>query len=72
MEGNFISVYNIATTTISLLAMVTCSSYDQIIHTFFTGTVMHRWLALSTSEPYCQTMHVGKTMMLEDLYFRGA
>jgi hypothetical protein len=72
MGGNFISIYYTATTSISLLAMVTCASYDQLIHTFFTGTVVQNWLVLSTSEPYCQTKHTGKTVMLEDLYFRGA
>jgi len=72
MDGNFISIYNTATTSISLLAMVTCSSYDQVIHTFFTGTIVQSWLVLSTAEPYCQTKDTGKTVMLEDLYFRGA
>jgi len=71
MDSNFISIYNTATTSISLFAMVTCSSYDQVILTFFTGTVVQTWLVLLTSEPYCQTKHIGKTVMLEDLYFRG-
>ena len=72
MDGNFISTYNTAPTPISLLAMVTCASYDQVIYTFFTGTVVQSWLVLSISEPYCQTKHTSKTVMLEDLYFRGA
>jgi hypothetical protein len=66
MDSNFISIYNTATTSISLLAMVTCSGYDQVILTFFTGTVVQSWLVLLTSEPYCQTKHTGKTVMLED------
>jgi hypothetical protein len=72
MEGNVISIYNTAATSISLLEMVTCSRYDQEIHTFFTGSGVQSWLALSTSEPYCQTKHIGKTVVLEDLYFRSS
>jgi hypothetical protein len=71
MDGNFISIYNTATTPINLLAMVTYSSYDQVIHTFFTGTIAQSWLVLLTSEPYCQTKDTGKTVILEGLYFRG-
>jgi hypothetical protein len=33
MGGNFIFVYNTATASISLLAVLTCSSYDQVIYT---------------------------------------